>query len=669
MRMDNDIKINRIIKERTRTIASIINRGIVTIMIAFLLVSTGSSYVINTFMASAEAKDMLLDALYDLDGAATAYLNESMTNLLLRMVESGGKVTDKSIYEIDESDIRDLNRDNIIDTTDINGFLRAIMDEYDQKEISLISPDGIIEYSSDDSFVGYNIMEGDDSKLKDLYDYTIVNGVYLLNDIVISPDSNSYTQYAGIVLDRDCYLGKKGSIVRIGFKPDNTNEYKLRYSTIFAQHTGIGSTGGYLILKKTKDNEKENTYTVVMESVSEQEQGALNEEKEGEQILFPSDQYYPYQMFTFPLESEEYYCMYESRNGYLVAAVITRKEVLNNRNSKIVSSLFNTLVIFTLIGYAFFKLLNKHMTVPLRQVNRNLEEICEGNLDIRLKTADSKEFSMLSDDINIMVLTLKRYIRQAAERIDKELAIARAIQTSAVPNIFPPFPDRKEFEIYADMNTAKEVGGDFYDFFFIDNDHLAIVMADVSDKGIPAAMFMMTSKATIINRALQGGTPADILADVNNILCAGNSEKLFVTVWLGIIELSTGAMIEANAGHEHPAICRDGVYRFVKYPHSPPLALMENIFYSDRSSDIYPGEKLFLYTDGATDARNQNGESFGEEGLINALNNASALDTQGTVSLVKSAIDDFEGETVQFDDVTMCSFIYYGNKEGDDALQ
>ena len=383
---------------------------------------------------------------------------------------------------------------------------------------------------------------------------------------------------------------------------------------------------------------------------------------------FPEDEYPVGEMFSYSYNDREYLCMYRVHDQFIIAAIIPKADIIKNTAFNFMITTVTCYILFALMGIIVYAFLKKNVIQPIQGMTLKVEAVSEGNLDVRLKETSNLEFSMLSDDINIMILTMKRYIRKAAERLDKELALAKDIQYSAVPHIFPPYPERSEFEIYAHMSTAKEVGGDFYDFFFVDDDHLAIVMADVSDKGIPAAMFMMRSKASIRDRAMQGGTPAEILTDVNDTLCAGNDQKLFVTVWLAIIELSTGNMIETNAGHEHPALCRDQNYRLVKYPHLPPLAFMPGIPYTNRQSCLYPGDKIFVYTDGVTDARNIQGDSFGEEGLINALYKAAGDDPKATVESVTEDISSFMNGADRFDDVTMCAFIYKGKKEEDSAL-
>ena len=250
---------------------------------------------------------------------------------------------------------------------------------------------------------------------------------------------------------------------------------------------------------------------------------------------------------------------------------------------------------------------------------------------------------------------------EKSERLATELNLASEIQSNVLPNIFPAYPERKEISLYASMTPAKEVGGDFYDFFFIDENHLALVMADVSGKGIPGALFMMVSRTLIKNRALMGGTPAEILYDVNNSLCEGNAAELFVTVWLGIIDLATGKGMAANAGHEHPVLGdANGEYKLIVYRHSPIVAAMENAKFSEHEFELKKGETLFVYTDGVPEATNPNNELFGTDRMLEALNREPNAEPQKLLENVKSDIDAFVQGREQFDDVTMLALKYNG---------
>ena len=213
------------------------------------------------------------------------------------------------------------------------------------------------------------------------------------------------------------------------------------------------------------------------------------------------------------------------------------------------------------------------------------------------------------------------------------------------------------------MNPAKEVGGDFYDFFLIDDDHLAMVMADVSGKGVPAALFMVIAKTLIKNRTQMDSemSPSKILFDVNNQLCEGNEAGLFVTVWLAILQISTGKGIAANAGHEHPAIRRaNGDYELSVYKHSPAVATMEYMKFREHEFELHPGDCLFVYTDGVTEATNASNELFGDKRLVNALNTNPDAEPTELLPIVSKAIGEFVADAPQFDDITMLAMRYNG---------
>jgi len=236
-----------------------------------------------------------------------------------------------------------------------------------------------------------------------------------------------------------------------------------------------------------------------------------------------------------------------------------------------------------------------------------------------------------------------------------------------LPNIYPAFPERPEFDIYAKMDPAKEVGGDFYDFFLVDDDHLCIIVADVSGKGVPAALFMMASMIILSNNAKMGKTPAQILTDTNDSICSNNREDMFVTVWLGILEISTGKLTASNAGHDFPAIkSPEGLFEYRKDPHGFVIGGMEGMVYTEYEIMLEPGSKLFLYTDGVTEATNVNHELYGMDRLGAVLNKVKTCTPHEILPAVKADIDEFVGEAPQFDDITMLCLEYKAKmKEGE----
>ena len=281
-----------------------------------------------------------------------------------------------------------------------------------------------------------------------------------------------------------------------------------------------------------------------------------------------------------------------------------------------------------------------------------------------------QEIDKTSLALNNQMETIRRMERERMEqenmikeqeRIVKELSTARQIQSSVLPHIFPPFPERKEIELYASMDPARDVGGDFYDFFFVDEDHLCLVIADVSGKGIPAALFMMCAKRIIEDFARIEHSASEILKKTNDLLCDNNQADMFVTVWLGILEISTGRMTAANAGHEYPAIRRKGgSFEIYKDKHGFVIGGMEGIRYTEYVLSLNPGDKIFVYTDGVPEATGSSGEMFGVERMIEALNSCAERSPEEILRKVKRAVDDFVGDAEQFDDLTMMCLEYKG---------
>lgn len=376
-------------------------------------------------------------------------------------------------------------------------------------------------------------------------------------------------------------------------------------------------------------------------------------------------------------------------NGWLFCASIETDEVIapavqakadsdaltersQQQMQRLLFSIFRLFMIFfAVIGIILIMLsfaVSGSITRPIVELASSVREVGEGNFDHKISVRSKDEVGQLARRFNEMQDNLKIYLENLKkvtaekERISAELNVATQIQADMLPRIFPPFPARKEFDIYATMNPAKEVGGDFYDFFLIDDDHLALVMADVSGKGVPAALFMVISKTLIKNRAQMGGTPSEILADVNTQLCEGNEAELFVTVWLGILEISTGNIVAANAGHEYPAVYRKetGHYELLKAKHSPAVATMEGMKFKQNEFSLKPGDELYIYTDGVAEATNSNGELYGTDRMIETLDGTVEMPVEEILRTMKKSVDDFTGEAPQFDDITMLSLKFYG---------
>ena len=299
---------------------------------------------------------------------------------------------------------------------------------------------------------------------------------------------------------------------------------------------------------------------------------------------------------------------------------------------------------------------NSDAFVSKMQSNSEPEELVYEDVSIR----SGGELRLLADNVKSLADSVASYmtnlkaVTAERERIGTELELARKIQAHMLPNIFPPFPERKEFDIYAGMIPAKEVGGDFYDFFLIDDDHLGLVIADVSGKGVPAALFMMVSKILINNFAMHGASPAKVLEQTNAVICRNNEEDMFVTVWLGVLDISSGKITAANAGHEYPVIKKaGGDFELFKDKHGFVVGGMDGIRYKEYELQLEKGDMLFLYTDGVPEATNAENELFGTDRLLAALNKSDAADMKTLLENVKNDVDEFVGIAEQFDDLTM----------------
>ena len=275
-----------------------------------------------------------------------------------------------------------------------------------------------------------------------------------------------------------------------------------------------------------------------------------------------------------------------------------------------------------------------------------------------------QEINRTSRELTEQMDTIRRMEREQAEqeRVAEELRTARELQRSALPMNFPPFPGRKEFSLYASMTPAREVGGDFYDFFMVDADHLALVIADVSGKGIPAALFMMMCKTMLMNQLMAGCDPASGMERVNRQLCERNESAMFVTAWVAVVEISTGRGLACNAGHENPMIRKDGEpFEMETCKHGIFAGISKKAKYENRAFELHPGDCLFVYTDGVPESINTAEEMFGEDRLLETLNRDAEAEPEELIHRIRQEVDRFAEGVPQFDDITMLSFKYYGN--------
>ena len=372
----------------------------------------------------------------------------------------------------------------------------------------------------------------------------------------------------------------------------------------------------------------------------------------------------------------------KTNTGYVSAILCVQRQMdsmTSARNNFLHTVLITLAVLVVLVIIFETAYLNRALLQPIRTIVSETSRFAGENVPADPKLGDlirnEDEIGRLADSIDDMEAQIQRYLQDMTritaerERIGTELKLAEQIQASMLPGDFPPFPDRTEFDIYAVMDPAREVGGDFYDFFFIDDDHLCLVMADVSGKGIPGALFMMISKVILQSCAMLGKSAAEILTRTNDALSSGNKVEMFVTVWLGILEVSTGKLIASNAGHEYPVLKRAGErYELLKDKHGFVIGGMEGLTYREYELQLQPGDKLFLYTDGVPEATDSSEQLFGTGRMLDALNRDPDAGPEETLQNVRDAVEAFVKDAEQFDDLTMLCMEYKGpNREAQNS--
>ncbi len=378
---------------------------------------------------------------------------------------------------------------------------------------------------------------------------------------------------------------------------------------------------------------------------------------------------------TITIDGQECYVTYsalENNDWTLVTVISTNDDLImtnyNKVNDRIISAfiIFAILVILIIVSVIIISTkFAKSFTTPIIELKDGVDKIGGGDLNYVLHIKTDDEIEDLGNAFNNMTESLNGYIKNLAavtaekERISAELDVATRIQASMLPCVFPPFPDRTEFDIYATMTPAKEVGGDFYDYFMVDDNHIAIVMADVSGKGVPAALFMVIAKTLIKDHTNPNQDLGEVFSTVNKLLCESNSGELFVTAFEGVLDLTTGVFRFVNAGHEMPFICKkDGKYAPYKIRPGFVLAGMEGMRYKTGEIIIEPGDKIFQYTDGVTEATNANNELYGMNRLEKVLGDNAYKKPHELLPAIKADIDKFVGSAPQFDDITMLCLEY-----------
>lgn len=526
-------------------------------------------------------------------------------------------------------------------------FLRGMLDRYDISEVNIVNPEGVIIASTDSRLVGYDLKKGDVQSAEFL---ALLGALpeYVQTFRPIDFDGKTRRKYAAVALDY-------GGFIQIGYndKKYYTAMYVSVLEVVKNRHVG---EDGFLIVADSKwqiisDRGNNAAQPITILTAMTKDFASIDNA-----VMFDEGIYIDGRF-------RRCFCMFDETEGYKILAVYPYSEAMASRNVSLKVMTAMQILIFGTLFIMIFFLVRRLVVRNIHKINVSLSAITDGNLDTVVDVRSHVEFDSLSNDINATVDTLKRYIKEAEERIDAELAFAKAIQHSALPTVHPLYDNRKEFDIFASMHTAKEVGGDFYDFYFIDEDHLAFLIADVSGKGIPAAMFMMRSKTIIKSYAESGMSVEEVFTLANEKLCEGNDAGMFVTAWMGILNIRTGKILFANAGHNPPLVKHaDGTFEYLKSRAGFVLAGMDGVRYRKNELDLSPGDAIYLYTDGVTEATDLNDELYGEDRLHAVLQKYKDESMEVICSEIKKDVDLFAGEAPQFDDITMLALKFKGQE-------
>ncbi|MCR5522562.1 MAG: SpoIIE family protein phosphatase [Clostridia bacterium] len=556
-----------------------------------------------------------------------------LTNGINDVVSDIEGASDKNLLDITKRVAREIDAAGKADTALVNKIYGNNKKVF--SEIHVIDKNGIIVASNIADNIGFDMSSGKQSS-----EFLVLNNgeKEFVQKYQAQSKDGAFMKYAGVALE-------KGGFVQIGYNSGFfIKDIDSRINGI-TENRHIGDNGFIIIAG---------------------ENGRLVSAPEGIKTDNASldSSIKPMTRFEYEIDGKPYCCMFTQAEGYYIVAAEPKEDVLFNRDLSVYVTVFMEVLGFASLFFVVYFLVKKLVVDNIHKINASLAKITKGNLNESVDIRTNEEFISLSDDINATVVALRGYIKEAESRIDKELEFARNIQFSALPQVFPPYPDRPEFDIYATMRTAKEVGGDFYDFFFAAEDKIAILIADVSGKGIPAALFMMKAKTLLKGLAETGKDIGEVFNEANEGLCEANEANMFVTAWMGLVNINTGEVNYVNAGHNPPVLIHnDGSVEYLKSRSGFILAAMETSKYRVNTLQLEKGDTLFLYTDGVTEAENVPKELYGENRLLKALTNSNVKSVREICETVSDDINEFVGEAPQFDDITMLSFRYNSKEQ------
>ena len=610
------------VKKDNEQISNTFQRWLLACIVIAYLVTSSFTFILQNGMVKIETQEMFTTAINDVESD----IKEKSDAALLAIAEDV-----KAAYESDP-------------TASLNELVAA----HGIVEINVVNSDGIIQASTEDDSIGYDMKSKEQSR--EFVDTLLTQDSFVQKYSPRGKDGSVWRKYAAINL-------AGGGFIQVGYDAEQFHTMLDEFVVDITKNRHVGTGGFVAVLDENLSIVIDDEYAGVPVSSIGIDPPAEMEEGKHASKLYDAD------IVDGKTDlSEPYMYVFKFIEGYCIIAAMPKAEAVFMRNASLYTSIFMQVIIFATLFIFIYILIKRVIINNLQRINDTLGRITQGDLNVTVDVRSSQEFSSLSDDINSTVSTLKRYIAEAAARIDKELEYAKQIQLSALPT---NFPEGEEYHIYAQMIAAKEVGGDFYDFYKLNDKTVAFLAADVSGKGIPAAMFMMTAKTIIKDLAESGMAVNEIFTKANEKLCENNESGMFVTAWMGILDLETGNLQFANAGHNPPLIKRaDGSFEYLKSRAGFVLAGMEGVRYRVGELTLGPGDRVFLYTDGVTEATNAHNQLYGEDRLLTFMNENSAVAADALLPALKANIDEFVGEAPQFDDITMVMFDYKPQQGG-----
>ena len=604
-------------------ISATFQRWLLACIVIAYLVTSSFTYILQNGMVRIETQEMFTTAINDVE----ADIEGKSDAHLLGIAEAV-----KAEYERDEQ-----------------ASLAALAERYGIVEINIVRDDGIILQSTEADSIDYDM--NSKAQSKEFVDKLRVQPSFVQRYSPRGKDGTVWRKYAAVALE-------KGGFIQVGYDAEQFHEVLDAYVIDFTKNRHVGNGGFVAVCDETLSLVIDNEYAGAAVSAIGIE--APDEMRRGQTA---TALYYADIVDGKSAQSARYLYVFKFVEGYCIIAAMPEAEAVFMRDASLYTSIFMQVIIFATLFVFIYILIKRVIINNLQKVNDTLGRITRGDLNVTVDVRSSKEFSSLSDDINSTVSTLKRYIAEAAARIDKELEYAKQIQLAALPT---DFPHEGEIELCAQMIAAKEVGGDFYDFYKLSDTAVAFLVADVSGKGIPAAMFMMSAKTTLKDLAERGLAVDEIFTKANEKLCENNESGMFVTAWMGILDLPSGRLQFANAGHNPPLLKRaDGTFEYLKTRAGFVLAGMEGVRYRLGETVLGRGDRLFLYTDGVTEATDANECLYGEQRLADFLSAHAQLPAGEMLAAVKADIDAFVGQAPQFDDITMLMLDYKETEGGE----